>query len=157
MLRLTDLLTSECYKIWKILGIKETMIAGWWGRAPKGKDVAFVNCILFKVCAEQWKHSLHGSSLVPSVRMQGCYSSAPYDCITIPVMPGEGFISYQGWKCKGQNHFSQFVWLVFPTLCQVFQSKLEGWLGLVCFCLPSLELQELSMAASLSPGVCVRK
>uniref|UniRef100_A0A8D2N9X7 ATP synthase subunit a n=1 Tax=Zonotrichia albicollis TaxID=44394 RepID=A0A8D2N9X7_ZONAL len=59
-------------------------------------------------------------------------------------MPGEGFISYQGWKCKGQNHFSQFVCLVFTTLCQVFQSKLEGWLGQVCFWLPSLELQEVN-------------
>lgn len=57
-----------------------------------GKFVAFVNCILFKVCAEQRKHSLHMSSLVPSLRMQGCYSSASYDKITILVMSEKGII-----------------------------------------------------------------
>lgn len=57
-----------------------------------GNYVAFVNCIVFKVCAEQWKYSQHVSSLVPSLSVQGCYSSAPYDNITILVMSEEGII-----------------------------------------------------------------
>lgn len=67
-------------------------MAGWWGRAHGGKYVAFVNCVLFKVCSERWKHSLHVNSLVPALRMQGCYISAPYDNFTILVMSEEGII-----------------------------------------------------------------
>lgn len=62
------------------------------GESLWGKFVPFVNCVLFKVCAEHRKHSLHVSSLVPSLRIQGYYSLAPYDNINILVMSEESII-----------------------------------------------------------------
>lgn len=64
MLRIIDLLTSECRKIWNILRIKETRIAGW-GEVLWRKRVPFTNHILFKLCAEcrnircTWAHQTH--------------------------------------------------------------------------------------------------
>lgn len=99
-----------------------------------------------------WAHWSH---------LWGCKAVAAQHLMTLPFLWCQRKVlsSYQWWKHKGQSHFSQFAWLVSITLCLVFQSKLEGWLGLVrskyllLFTLPGATGAQHS-CMSVSRGLC---
>lgn len=122
-----------------------------------GESMLLLLTVYFSRSAEQWKHSLHVSSLVPSLRMQGCYSSAPYD-ITILVMSEEGIILISVMKTQRTEPFQPICMTGVHHVVSGFSEQTGRLAGaglkyLLLFTLPGATGAQHS-CRSVSRGLC---